>query len=250
MNVKPTLFILLFFVGLSSLSVFQAQQNEALALEVSDKLNHKLFDELLSTYVSAHGNVNYKGFQKEEQKLDQYLKTLSNANPYASNWTENDKLAFWINAYNAFTIKTILDNYPVESIKDIRRPWHQKFFKIAGEEMDLNHIEHEILRKMNEPRIHFAIVCASFSCPQLKNEAYKAEKIDAQLDYQARLFINDSQRNQIKKDELKLSKIFDWFTKDFTTNGNLIDFINRYSKIKVNADASISWLDYNWSLND
>lgn len=250
MSTKPTFLILVFFIGVSFLSVYNAQGVDELSNKISPKVDHQIFNELLKNHVSTSGEVNYKAFREHSTRFSEYLSILTKANPYAKNWSRNERLAFWINAYNAFTIQLILDNMPLESIKDIYRPWNKKFFSIAGIEIDLNHVEHEILRKMNEPRIHFAIVCASYSCPQLRNEAYTASRLEEQLKQQASQFINDPKRNRISKEAVELSKIFDWFTKDFTANGSLIDFINQYSKVKVSKDADISWLDYNWKLND
>ena len=169
-------------------------------------------------------------------------------------------LAYWINAYNGFTVKLIVDNYPVESIKDlgpalkiplIKDVWHYKFFKIGGQESSLDEIEHSILRKeFEEPRIHFAINCASVSCPPLLNEAFEAETINAQLDKVAKGFINDSSRNKISAEAVQVSSIFSWFKGDFTKNGDLIDFLNKYSKTKIKSNAKISFLDYDWNLNE
>ena len=115
--------------------------------------------------------------------------------------------------------------------------------------MTLNEIEHQILRKMNEPRIHFAINCASVSCPKLLNEAFIPEKLDEQLDRAAEEFIN-SKKNQITPGNIKISKIFKWFSEDFETDGSVIDFINQYAKTKVNKNEKIGYLDYNWNLNE
>lgn len=221
--------------------------------------SYKAWNELLKAHVSADGKVNYKGFIKEKAKLDAYLKTISANAPDRKTWSKDEQLAYWINAYNAFTVKLIVDNYPVESIKDlgpaIKIPlvsdvWHYKFFKIGGQESSLDEIEHSILRKeFNEPRIHFAINCASVSCPPLLNEAFEAKTIDAQLDKVAKDFINSS-RNKITPEAIQISSIFSWFKGDFTKNGSLIDFLNKYSKVKIKSNAKVSHLDYNWSLNE
>jgi hypothetical protein len=165
-------------------------------------------------------------------------------------------LAYWINAYNAYTIQLILRHHPIASIKDIQpgvafvnSVWDMKFIYIEGQELDLNNIEHNILRKMDEPRIHFAVNCASISCPKLRNSAYTAENLNAQLDQAARDFINDPTRNAIGNDSAQLSSIFNWFTGDFTKNGSLKDFINQYSNTKLSPEASIDFMEYNWKLN-
>ena len=220
---------------------------------------HDIWDALLAENVTEDGLTNYKGFVENKDKLDEYLARLSNNAPNPEAWSIEEQLAYWINAYNAFTVKLIVDNYPVESIKDlhpvnipfISSVWHKKFFKIAGEKMNLDHIEHGILRKeFNEPRIHFAINCASISCPVLLNEAYVPEKIEEQLQRQAVNFINDPERNQIGSNEVKLSKIFSWFKGDFTKEKILIDYINQYSKTVVGRGVDIGYLDYDWKLNE
>ena len=227
-------------------------------LPVKAAVSHELFTNLLKRNVSAAGNVNYKGFIRDSTQLNQYLKLLSTHHPDNS-WSRNDQLAYWINAYNAYTIQLIIRNYPLKSIKDIgslikipfvNSPWDIKFIRIGSETYDLNNIEHDILRaKFKEPRIHFAIVCASVSCPKLLNQAYEGANINTQLDTQARAFINDPGRNKISANQGQLSAIFNWFKGDFTKQGDLVNFINKYSKVKLNQNARISYLDYNWNLN-
>lgn len=236
-------------IALSSLSCNSTQ------VEYSDTpINHDLWDSLVKKYVTEAGLVDYKGFLKDREKLQQYLNLLSNNHPNPETWTKKERLAYWINAYNAFTVELILKNYPLKSIKDIslvNSPWKIEFIEIGGKKYDLDYIEHEILRKeFDEPRIHFAINCASMSCPKMRKEAYTAEKLESQLDDQAKGFINDPSRNVIRKDEVKLSKIFKWFTGDFTKDKTLIGYINQYSETKINPDAKISYLEYDWSLNE
>jgi hypothetical protein len=222
--------------------------------------SHLAWDQLLKANVSANGIVNYKGFIKEKAKLEQYLKLISDNAPDRKTWSKQEQLAYWINAYNAFTVKLIVDNYPVKSIRDlgpelkillIKDVWHYKFFKIGGVESSLDEIEHSILRKeFEEPRIHFAVNCASVSCPPLLNEAFEASKLEAQLNKVTSGFINDSSRNKITADNAQISSIFSWFKGDFTKKGSLIDFLNLYSKVKIKPSAKISHLDYNWNLNE
>jgi hypothetical protein len=114
----------------------------------------------------------------------------------------------------------------------------------------LGEIEHKILRKMNEPRIHFAINCASFSCPNLANEAYTEDKLEQQLTHVTKRFINDNSKNTIATNKADISQLFDWFSGDFKKNGSVIDFINKYSKVQINAKAKISYKEYNWNLNE
>ncbi len=213
------------------------------------KFDHSTWTVFLNNYVSPTGNVHYKAIKANENELTTYLNQLSEIRPDSS-WTKNETLAYWINAYNAFTIKLIIDNYPLKSIKDIRNPWDKDFIKIGEETMSLGHIEHEILRKMNEPRIHFAIVCASVSCPKLKNNAYTAATLDLQLSKAAEVFLKDPNRNIITKNSVQLSRIFKWFSSDFQQEGSLIEFLNKYSQLKISKDAKVKFKDYNWNLND
>lgn len=204
--------------------------------------------------------IDYQGFVKDKSDLETYLRTLSNNAPDPDQWSEKEQLAYWINAYNAFTVKLIVDNYPLKSIEELHPTihipsvstvWHKKFFNIGGVETSLDEIEHGILRKeFEEPRIHFAINCASFSCPPLRAEAYTAEKMEQQLEEMAYLFINDPERNNIKKDQIEISKIFQWFSEDFTRNGTLIEYLNRYAETPIHKDADIKYLPYDWALND
>ncbi|MDF2158441.1 DUF547 domain-containing protein [Algoriphagus sp. CAU 1675] len=222
--------------------------------------SHQIWDGLLRKHVSSDGKVNYKGFIQDRAELEKYLDLLSQNAPDRKNWSKNQQLAYWINAYNAFTLKLIVDNYPTKSIRDLgpklkipllNDVWHYEFFQIGGQKSSLDEIEHSILRKeFDEPRIHFAINCASVSCPPLLNEAFVPEKLESQLDRVARAFINDPIRNKISPENLNLSSIFSWFKGDFTKKGSLVDFLNQYSKVKILASADISYLDYNWDLNE
>ncbi|NCT17116.1 MAG: DUF547 domain-containing protein [Flavobacteriaceae bacterium CG_4_8_14_3_um_filter_34_10] len=216
----------------------------------SVNLNHDAWTVLLKKYVDNQGNVDYKGFKKDHVKLTEYLNYLSKNKP-TTNWSVQELLAYYINVYNAFTVALIVENYPVSSIKDIRGPWKKKFIPIGDETLSLGDVEHKILRKMKEPRIHFAINCASHSCPKLLNEAYEASKIDQQLDVAAKKFINSSE-NKLSEKQLYLSKIFDWFGKDFISDATptIASFINAYTKIPIQANAKVSYFDYDWSLNE
>ena len=209
---------------------------------------HADFNTLLAENVSADGNVNYAGIKKNWSILRRYISSLGDTMPSAA-WTTEDKLAYWMNAYNAMTIDLILRHQPIESIKDIKNPWDQRFWKLGEKYYNLDEIEHKILRKMDEPRIHFGINCASFSCPPLLNEAFTADTVDKQLDVVARKFINDSQRNTITADKLEVSEIFNWFGKDFKKQGSIIDYLNQYSNIKISENAKLRFKDYDWSLN-
>ncbi len=192
-----------------------------------------------------------------------FSRVVSKLKTYSMGNLESDqsKLAFWINTYNILAVKMIVDHYPVESIKDIgnffKPVWGRKAGIVGGKELTLNDIEHEILRKMKEPRIHVAIVCASVSCPDLRMEAYAAEKLNDQLDDQMRKFLLSREKG-MKLDEKEkrvyLSSIFKWFKDDFKGHGGVLKYISKYTlekekKILESSRMKISYLDYNWKVN-
>lgn len=210
---------------------------------------HVAWNKLVQSHVDGDGNVDYSSFQKEASQLNGYLEELSKSPP-GSSWTENEKLAYYINLYNAGTVKLIVDHYPVESIKDIPNRWDKEWIKVGNDVLSLNDIEHKILRKMNEPRIHFAINCASYSCPKLLNTAFTAQNLEEQLQQTAFDFINDPKRNRFEGNTAYLSKIFKWYKGDFTENGSLQEYISSYLDKPIIKDTKIDYLEYDWSLND
>ena len=218
------------------------------------RINNDSWSELLQKYVDNKGNVNYKGMKKELPKLISYLDQFKTISP-DGNWSKNEKLAYWINLYNASTVYLVATNYPVKSIKRINTgmPWSKKFVKSGSKTYTLNDIEHKIIRpKFNDPRIHAALNCAAKSCPKLLNTAYKAETLDKQLDAQTISWINDSEKNIISPSKLKLSKLFDWYKSDFDVAGGVVKFVSKYnqSKVTINSKAKIVYLEYDWSLNE
>jgi len=220
-------------------------------------INHDAFTELLSKNVDETGKVNYQGFIDEKDKFTEYLNLLTSNKP-TDKWSKNAQLAYWINVYNAFTIKLVSDHYPIASIKDIKNGipfvntvWDIKFIEFPDEKIDLNKVEHGIIRKdFDEPRIHFAVNCASYSCPRLLNEAFEADKLEEQLSKMAKDFLADERKNIITKDKLQLSKLFSWFKGDFTNDETLIEFLNKYAPVQIDENAEIDHLDYSWELND
>ncbi len=220
--------------------------------------SHAAWDAIVKAYVKE-GTVDYTAIRKERGKLDLYLVGLQavDSATYAG-WSEKAQLAFWINAYNAYTVKLIVDLGPVKSIKDLGGTFSSVFNKafipldkLFGKAASLNNIEHDTLRaKFNEPRIHFALVCASKSCPALRNEAYRADILDQQLDDQARTFLKDASKNRYDAatKTLHLSSIFKWFKGDFErAKGSVREFVDQY--LDVPADVTIEHLGYDWSLN-
>ena len=191
MKIK-NLFLLFSLISFSTLYSCKVSKVESEARPIS----HTLWDSLLQLHVTTSGRVDYKGFIKDSTKLQQYLNLLSSHHPNDKFWTKEERLAYWINVYNAFTVKLIIDHYPVQSIKDIKNGipfvntvWDIKFIHIEDQTYDLNNIEHGIIRaRFNDPRIHFAVNCASISCPKLLNKAFQAEKLNGQLNEAARSF--------------------------------------------------------------
>ncbi len=175
--------------------------------------------------------------------------------------SDKSKLAFWINVYNILAAKMITDHYPIESIKDVgslfKSVWEYPAGKVGGKEYTLNDIEHEILRKMDDPRIHAAIVCASVSCPDLRLEAYAVKKLNDQLDDQMKMFLRSREKGMKldeKKNRVYLSSIFKWFAEDFESRGGVLRYIGQYvpaeeKKILSSSKIKISYLDYNWKIN-
>ncbi|MCX2718138.1 DUF547 domain-containing protein [Lentiprolixibacter aurantiacus] len=245
MNQKGIYFLLfcVFFNAFSPLSLTAQDTTEK-----STTISHKLWGELLEKHVDEHGNVDYYSFRKNIDILDKYLQYLALNEPL-DNWSRADSLAYYINLYNAATVKLILQHYAVGSIQEIKQPWGRKWIRVGEHELSLNQIEHKILRKMHEPRIHFAINCASASCPKLLNIPFAAQNIEEQLEQATHAFINDPQKNQINPDSIVLSALFKWYKNDFTENGSLLGYISRYTGISYPKNAKIKYLKYNWSLN-
>ncbi len=231
--------------------------------------DHKALDKVLKDHVIFKGNqslVNYKAIKNKPSELEQYLKDLSAVKKSQfDSWTAGNKLAFLINAYNAFTLKLIVDNYPTKSIKDIgtlfKSPWKKKFFKLFGKETHLDEVEHVMIRKnFDEPRIHFAVVCASIGCPPLHRFAFTGNQLEKQLKEATRVFLMDKNKNSYDplKKKLRLSKIFKWYGDDFNKKyGSYLKFVStRITEDKkgqaliAKDDVSSSWNSYDWGLNE
>lgn len=210
----------------------------------------------LQKYVDEDGWVNYAAWQQDQTGLNGYLNILSAHLPSES-WTREQQLAYWINAYNAFTVKLILNHYPLQSIEElhdipyVNTVFHKEWFALGGMAMSLNRIEHGVLRQQfEEPRIHAAINCASISCPPLQPEAFLPETMDQQLEVVMRSFVNDPLRNRLSPEEVEISSIFSWFRGDFTQNGDIISFLNQYSEVPISPDADVRYQTYDWNLNE
>ena len=208
----------------------------------------KSWDVFLKKYVSATGDVDYKRIKANRKELDAITKTFG-APSVLTSWSKNDQLAFWINAYNVFTIDLIVNNYPIKSIQSLDggKPWDVKRITIGGKKYSLNNIENDIIRpQFKDARIHFAVNCAAKSCPPILNGAFFGKSLDAQLDEVTKKFVNNAKYQNIVPSKLTLSKIFDWYAVDF---GDIVTFINKYSNVKVNKNASITYREYDWALN-
>jgi len=238
--------------GLSSKGLPVSEASEKLDSTTANSevnVDHSEWNSLLKKHVSKEGMVDYRGFMKDREQLNAYLTKLAKMKP-TKDWSVQEQLAYYINIYNAYTVDLILNNYPTKSIKDIDGNWTKDIVTIGDVEISLGGIENSILRKMNEPRIHFAINCASISCPKLLNEAYTASKINEQLDRVTKEFVN-SDKNEISKNSVKLSSIFDWYKKDYIEGDmTIIDYVNKYSDVEIAKDAAVTYKDYNWNLNE
>jgi hypothetical protein len=229
--------------------------------------------------------VNYRGLKENSQRLDAFASVLGRLDrTMYDNWTEKEKVAFWINAYNALTLEAIITHYPIKpsltaslvfpknSIRQIPGVWDELTFEVMGRKVTLDEIEHKILRaQFNEPRIHVALVCAAKGCPPLRNEPYTGEQLDEQLDDQTRRFLSNPQKFRFDRTggRVSLSSIFQWFSEDFVktygaderfsghsqAEGAVLNFINKYvdaadREYLVSATYKIAYLDYDWSLNE
>ena len=218
-------------------------------------VDHGPWTTLLARYVDAHGRVAYRDLQtKDRATFDAYLTALAQAQP--ERLSEAEEKAFWINAYNAVIVSGILQGYSAESLLGRKRLFSWFAVRIAGTDRTPDEIEHQILRKkFADPRIHFTIVCASSSCPQLRREAYMPERLDAQLDDATRAFLRDPVRNRLAGQPVALSKIFEWFASDFVQQaGSVVAFVRRFVPEEQRAhvpltDGEIRFLDYDWTLN-
>jgi uncharacterized membrane protein YdjX (TVP38/TMEM64 family) len=221
--------------------------------------DHAAFDALLRRYVDGDGFVDYRGLQGEHAALDGYIAAVGAANFDAL--TRDEKLALLINGYNAFTLRLILDHYPIDSIRSIpdAKRWNAKRWTIAGRTYSLDQIEHELVRpKFSEPRIHFALVCAAVGCPKLRNEAFTGERLEDQLEVQTREVHAGGRWFDYEpgSSEVRLTRLYDWYGGDFKQQaGSVLAFAARYSpELKRTLDAGkkpkVRWLDYDWSLNE
>jgi len=241
--------ILALFVGLMASGVARAFDH-----------SHSAFDQVLRTYVSD-GRVAYGKLAADRAGLDGYLASLAAVEPAElEGFTREQAMAFWINAYNAATLRLIIDHRPAVGIRDIDGAWDRITFDLAGEKLTLNHVEHEILRKRYpDPRLHMVLVCAAKSCPKLASHAFTADTLEQRLDEAARAFARDTTRNRYEGGVLYVSRIFEWYGGDFVPrfapDGDDKDAIRGFfahyldEPALAGSDTEIRYLDYDWSLN-
>ncbi len=239
----------------------------------------------LEESVDDGGMVNYKNLKANRKSLDTFVGTIGKLDRKTyEKWTEAEKIAFWVNAYNALTLRAIIDHYPIKSswtkslvypknsIRQIYGVWDKLQFVIMGKKMTLNSIEHDVVRKkFQEPRIHMALVCAAMGCPQLRREPYTGAELDEQLDEQARKFLGDRTKFRIDRDggRIQLSSIFEWFADDFVkgygtdsrfegrskSERAVLNFISGYldheeANYLAGERSRILYIKYDWSLNE
>jgi hypothetical protein len=269
-----------FFVQCAAMSAVASMPPLATAAQAAFDHQHAAWNALLKAHVvlAVGGNASalrYAGMQRDHEALRAYLAALSavSTQEYGA-WTQAQQLAFLINAYNAFTVELILTRYPdLKSIKDlgsfVQSPWKKKFFRLLGAGRRLDDVEHGLIRApgvFDDPRIHAAVVCASVGCPMLRNEAFVAERLDAQLDDGLRRFLSDRARNRVDAgaNALQVSKLFDWYRKDFEQGHRGFDSLQtlfaRHAEVLADTPAAqaeiragrakVVFLDYDWSLND
>ncbi len=268
MSTFRSLVLALSFAGMVGAALLARQT--AHATSPSFDHSHALWAHVLAKHVVGD-RFDYAGLKRDRTTLDEYLEQLHALKPEElAAWTREQQFAFWINVYNAHVVALVLTEYPVDNIKDIgglfSPVWKKAFIAMPGlhpsgkpDYLSLDEIEHQILRpRFRDARVHAAINCASISCPPLRNEAFVAERLDDQLDDQARKWLADPTRNRFDeaKSRAEVSEIFDWFKDDFVRDGgSVLGWIGKYapaseatwlSKVKV----KLSSLDYSWKLND
>ncbi|MBA6340299.1 DUF547 domain-containing protein [Colwellia sp. MB02u-10] len=247
------------------------------AVSTAQETLHQPWQALLTQHVSpindGHSSqVNYAGMKTDHVKLTAYLTALGKIDKQTfEQWPAPKQLSFLINAYNAWTVELILTAYPdIKSIKDLgsffSSPWSKKFIPLLGETRSLDNIEHELIRgdnKYGDPRIHFAVNCASIGCPALREEAYSADKLEQQLSEQTIRFLTDKSRNRFTEDAMELSAIFKWYGDDFTQgfrgSHSLSAFVLLYREALnltpaqqaglKSEDMATNFLNYDWALN-
>lgn len=254
-------------IGLAILACLFAATTNAAASSHASEGYIPLYQSLLNEYTEAtdtivQTRVNYRGLRKDP-RWKQLIGQVGKTNPKQLQ-TQEQRLAYWVNVYNIFAIDLIVDNYPIDGIKDIGSfftpVWNVPAGKISGRSYTLEEVEHKILRPMGDPRIHAAIVCASVSCPPLARTAFEAATLDAQLDAILRAFLGNPKKGLLldrAKSALHVSKIFDWFESDFEPHGGVPHFLLPHITAddaewirQQGGDLDLRYLHYDWNLNE
>ena len=219
--------------------------------------SHQVLNGLLGEVVVVNNyqsRVDYGEVENRRPQLEAYLAELAAVTQAEfDKFSGDQQLAYLINTYNAYQLKQVIDNYPIKSIKDVgsffSSPWSKEFFTLFGEPASLDHVEHGLIRTIfDEPRIHFAVNCASISCPPLMPEAFVADKLDTQLETATFNFLMDAQANRLEGDTLYVSKIFDWYEEDFSQG--VVEFVGKYRPEWLEGGKpDLSYTSYDWNLN-
>lgn len=267
----------------SSTKITEVGDTPAPAL-ASGAFSHERLDRVLARYVNEHGHVDYSALSRDQEGLDTYFRLLERYGPDSNSElfpTESSRLAYWINAYNAATITIVLRYYPIDTVLDVKKPRFAFFLprtagffyfqkvRLGGEAMSLYHLENDIIRKrFDEPRIHFALNCASSSCPELPRRAFTADNLENELEQEARKFLSQSRNLRVDHETqtIYLSEIFDWYRNDFVSwfrqrssnqTAGLLDYIALYVEaedaddlLKAAETYTVSFIPYDWTLND
>lgn len=259
-------------INFSTQATENKQQTPQESIAQAEPFNYQDYALVLATYVNNKGLVDYSGLQANRQLLDRFNQSLTQVEPNTyKSWSEKEQLAFLMNAYNALTLQSIIDQDPLKkSIRDIPGVWKSRKFQVAGSSKTLDNIEHDTIRKnFDEPRIHAALVCAAISCPPLRNEPYLADQLDRQLNDQVNKFIASPQgfKLDIQENKVYLSSIFKWYGKDWINSYGVEDKFAGSKKEKAvlnflsnflssekrqyleKGQYKVIYLDYNWSLN-
>ncbi|WP_299890909.1 DUF547 domain-containing protein [uncultured Lacinutrix sp.] len=210
----------------------------------SQTIDLTAYNDFLKDHVSKKGVVNYDKVLKNIGELNKITSNFSKISPNSS-WSKSELKSYWINFYNANVIKLLAENYPIKSINYIRDPFDINIVAYAGNKISLDNVEHEVIRKLDDPRVHFALYSTAISSPVLKRTAYTPETVEKDLGVATSNFINDKTKNKIGAKHSKLSKIFKWYKDDF----DIVTFINRHSGIKINKNTVIDYMDYDWNLH-
>ena len=230
-RILPQLFLLIFLNGFSQ------------TIDLTD------YNKFLKEHVSSKGVVNYEKVIKNIEDLNKITLSFSKISPNRG-WTNSEKKSYWINFYNANVIKLLSEHYPLKSINYVPDAFQSKIIDFAGTKVSLDNIEHEILRKLGDPRVHFALYSTAISSPMLKRTAYEPENIEDELGIATSNFLNDPTKNIIDPKVSKISKTFDWYKDDFASLNDIINFINIHSGgTKITTETKLSYMDYNWNLH-